>query len=71
MSNKKDKSIIDVKSKDRILKQSKSNNLNRFKYDVPIWDYVDRVDPLKIWNNKDENIKNKETERYIRTMENK
>ena len=71
MSNKKYKSIIDVKSKDRILKQSKSNNLNRFKYDVPIWDYVDRVDPLKIWNNKDENIKNKETERYIRTMENK
>lgn len=50
MSNKKDKSIIDVKSKDRILKQSESNNIDYFKYDVPIWDYIDRVDPLKIWN---------------------
>lgn len=50
MSNKKDKSIIDVKSKDRILKQSESNNIDYFKYDVPIWDYIDRVDPIKIWN---------------------
>ena len=69
--DKEDKPITGIEHKYEILKQSKSNNLNRFKYDVLVWDYVDRVDPLKIWNNKDENIKNKETERYIRTMENK
>lgn len=37
----------------------------------PGWNDINRVNPSEIWNNKDENIKNKETERYIRTMENK
>ena len=50
MSNKKDKPITGIEHKYEILKQSKSNNSNCFKYDAPIWNYIDRINPLKIWN---------------------
>lgn len=48
--DKKDKPITGIEHKYEILKQSKSNNINCFKYDAPIWDYIDRIEPQIYWN---------------------
>lgn len=46
--NKKDKPIIGIEGKYEILKQLKSNNLDCYKYDIPVWNNIDRIKPSKI-----------------------
>lgn len=49
--NKKDKSITDIEHKYDILKQSKSNNID-YKIYTPKWNDINRINHLKMWNNK-------------------
>lgn len=50
--DKEDKPITGIEHKYEILKQSKSN-IDNYKICIPKWNYIDRINHLNIWNNKE------------------